>query len=109
MIDTGAFGNSIDPAAAREVTHVAGDADMRIEGISGKVNKVYSADNAMLLFGHLKQPNQEMVSFDMTPVSNSVGTQVSGTLGFSTLYLLDLKIDYRDGLVDLSWDPNRLH
>jgi hypothetical protein len=27
----------------------------------------------------------------------------------SLLYLLDIKIDYRDGLVKLSCDPNRLH
>jgi hypothetical protein len=27
----------------------------------------------------------------------------------SLLYLLDIKIDYRDGLVKLSYDPNRLH
>jgi len=109
MIDTGAFTNSIDPAAAREVTHVSGDARMIVKGISGSVNKVYSADNALLIFGHLRQQNQEMLSFDMTPISNSIGTEVSGTLGFTTLYLLDVKIDYRDGLVDFSWNPDRLH
>jgi hypothetical protein len=39
----------------------------------------------------------------------SVGTEISGALGFATLNLLELKIDYRDGLVDLSYDPNRRH
>jgi len=39
----------------------------------------------------------------------SAGTEVSGTLGFGMLFLLDIKIDYRDGLVDFSYDEHRFH
>lgn len=109
IIDTGAFGNMIDPAAAREVTKVHGDSYTKVKGVSGLVKNVYNADKAVLIFGHLRQENQDIISFDMTSISDGVGTEVSGGLGFSTLYLLDIKIDYRDGLVDLSYDPNRLH
>jgi tetratricopeptide (TPR) repeat protein len=109
MIDTGAFTNMIDPEVAREVTKVHGDAYMKVKGVSGPVKNVYSADKAVLLFGTLKQENQDIVSFDMTAISDGAGTQISGGLGFATLYLLDIKIDYRDGLVNLSYDPNRLH
>ena len=109
LIDTGAFANMIDPAAAREVTKVHDDAYMRVKGVSGSVKNVYSADKAVLIFGRLRQENQDIVSFDMTSISNGAGTEISGTLGFTTLYLLDIKIDYRDGLVNLSYDPNRLH
>ena len=109
LIDTGAFKNTIDPAAAREVTKVHDDSNMIVHGINGSVKNVYSAEKAVLTFGHLKQENQDIVSFDMTSISDSVGTEISGALGFATLYLLDLKIDYRDGLVDLSYDPNRRH
>jgi tetratricopeptide (TPR) repeat protein len=109
VIDTGAFTNMIDPQAAREVTKVHGDDYMKVKGLSGSVKNVYSADKAVLTFGHLRQENQDLVSFDMTPLSEGVGTQISGALGFTTLYLLDIRIDYRDGLVDLSYDPNRLH
>ncbi len=109
LIDSGAFTNMIDPAAAREVTKVHGDSYMRVKGLSGSVKNVYSADKAVLVFGHLRQENQDIISFDMTSISNAAGTEISGALGFTTLYLLDMKIDYRDGLVDLSYNPNRLH
>jgi Flp pilus assembly protein TadD len=109
MIDTGAFANTIDPAAAREVTKVHGDSYMKVKGVSGSVKNVYSADKAVLIFGRLRQENQDIISFDMTSISNGAGTEISGALGFTTLYLLDIKIDYRDGLVNLSYDPNRLH
>jgi hypothetical protein len=32
-----------------------------------------------------------------------------GFLGFGMLRMLDIKIDYRDGLIDFNYDPNRLH
>jgi predicted aspartyl protease/predicted negative regulator of RcsB-dependent stress response len=107
MIDTGAFNNLIDPAAAREVTKVHGDSNTIVKGISGSVKNVYRADKAVLIFGNLKQENQEMVSLDMTSISDAIGTEISGALGFATLNMLDVKIDYRDGLVSLSYDPNR--
>jgi hypothetical protein len=37
-----------------------------------------------------------------------MGTEVSGFLGFGMLRVLDLKLDYRDGLVDFEYDPKRL-
>jgi tetratricopeptide (TPR) repeat protein len=107
MIDTGALTNHITPAAAREVTKVHGDSDTTVKGISGSVNNVFRADHAVLQFGHLRQENQDLVAFDMTRISDDVGTEISGTLGFTTLRFLDMKIDYRDGLVDFSYDPKR--
>ena len=107
LLDTGALTNSISPAAAREVTKVQGDPDILVKGISGSVKNVYSANKAVLQFGHLRQEIQELVSFDMTSISDSEGAEVSGLLGFVTLRLLVLKIDYRDGVVDFDYDPKR--
>ena len=73
------------------------------------MKNVYRADKAVLIFGNLRQENQDMISFNMTSISDAVGTEISGALGFGTLNLLDIKIDYRDGLVNLSYDPNRPH
>jgi hypothetical protein len=81
---------------------------MIVKGISGSVKNVYSANKAVLQFGHLRQENQDMLSFDTTSISESNGTEVSGFLGFATLRFLDIKIDYRDALVDFSYDLNRL-
>jgi tetratricopeptide (TPR) repeat protein len=107
LLDSGALTNFISPAAAREVTKVRGDSDVSVEGISGRVDKVFSASKAILQFGHLKQENQDMTAFDTTPISNSIGTEVSGFLGFTTLRVLDVKIDYRDALIDFSYDAKR--
>jgi tetratricopeptide (TPR) repeat protein len=103
LLDTGALQNQITPAAAREVTKVRGDPDMIVKGISGSVKNVYSADKAVLQFGRLRQENQDLMAFDLTSISQSAGTEVSGILGFALLHLLDLKIDYRDGLVDFEY------
>jgi tetratricopeptide (TPR) repeat protein len=105
LLDTGAFNNSISPAAAREVTRVRSNENMIVKGISGQVDNVYSADKTVLQFGNLRQENQEMTAFDTKPISDGIGTEVSGFLGFVLLRFLDIKIDYRDSLVDFQYDP----
>jgi tetratricopeptide (TPR) repeat protein len=104
LLDTGAFNNTISPAAAREVTKVRGDEDFIIKGLSGTVKNVYTADQATLTFSHYRQKNQEMVAFDLSGVSKSAGMEVAGTLGFAMLRLMDIKIDYRDGMIDFYYD-----
>jgi tetratricopeptide (TPR) repeat protein len=106
LLDTGGFNNLITPAAAREVTKVHRD-DTIVKGLSGSVREVYSAGHLVLQFGHLRQEHEDIVSFDLTEISDSVGTEVSGILGFAMLHLLDIKIDYRDGLVDFVYDAKR--
>ncbi len=98
-IDTGAAQNFISPAAAREVTNILPDSSVRVAGINGEVKNVYSTNQLTLSFADFRQKNVGMISFDTKPISDSVGTEVSGLLGFTVLRLLDLKIDYRDGLV----------
>jgi tetratricopeptide (TPR) repeat protein len=107
LLDSGAFTNHITPAAAREVTKVHGDSRVTIKGLSGSVKNVYSADKAVLQFGHLRQENQDMLAFDFTRISDNIGTEISGTLGFTLLRFLDIKLDYRDGLVDFTYDAKR--
>ena len=103
LIDTGGFGNQISPEAAREVTKVRLDPYTTVRGISGSVKNVSSADKVVLQFGHFRQQNEEVVSFDLSPISRSTGTEVSGILGFTLLHILKVKIDYRDGLVDFEY------
>jgi tetratricopeptide (TPR) repeat protein len=107
LLDSGAFSSQITPAAAREVTKVHGDDYTIVTGLSGSVKNVFRADDAVLQFGHVRQKNQDLVAFDLTHLSDDVGTEISGTLGFTVLRFIDLKIDYRDGLVDFSYDPKR--
>ena len=107
LIDTGAFNNIISPAAAREVTKVSSDSTYRVKGVSGTVKNVFLAGELTLQFGHLKQKNLDIVSLDTTSSSESTGAEISGLLGFAMLWLLEIKIDYRDGLVDLIYEPTR--
>jgi tetratricopeptide (TPR) repeat protein len=109
LIDTGAFTDTISPDAAREVTKVRSDSDYKVKGLNGLVNNVFTADKLTLTFSHFRQPAKDVVAFDTSGISSSTGTEVSGTLGFAMLYQMQLKIDYRDGLVDFVYDPNRFH
>ncbi len=107
LIDTGATINMLSTRAARQVTKVSSDPHATIKGLNGTVSKVYSADKATLVFGHYAQKNQDVVTFDLSNISSRMGTEVSGTLGFAMLHMLQIKIDYRDGLVDFFYDPKR--
>jgi tetratricopeptide (TPR) repeat protein len=109
LLDTGSFDNLISRNAAKESTQVSGDPDTEVKGLSGKVNQVYRASSVTLTFSHLKQRHDDMIAFDMTRISDADGTEISGVLGFTMLRLLDITIDYRDGLVDFQYDPHRLH
>lgn len=106
LIDTGAFSNMISSEAAKEVTKIHDDPRMHVHGISGSVTKVNSADKVVIQFARFRQENDDLVSFDLTPISRSTGTEVSGILGFTMLRMLNVKIDYRDGLVDFVYKPN---
>jgi tetratricopeptide (TPR) repeat protein len=106
LIDSGAFNNLITPDAAREVTKVHEKDDMTVKGVSGKVNKLYDTGTVVLEFGGLLQKNVDMGAFDFSNISRSVGTEISGTIGFPVFLFLKLRIDYRDALVDFELVPN---
>jgi TonB family protein len=107
-LDTGASVNLLSVRAGRQVSKVGSEDRMRVRGLSGEVNKVYSSAKATLRFGHLQQKNLDIITLDLSAVSRRIGTEVSGFLGFGMLRQLDLKLDYRDGLVDFEYDPKRV-
>ena len=76
--------------------------------VSGEVKQVYSADRFTLQFGRYRQTNQDAASFDFSGMNKKTGTEVSGVLGFATWKIMQLRIDYRDGLVDFIYDPARV-
>ncbi len=107
ILDTGAFATLISPDAARDVTHVHGDSFDRVKGISGEVKKVYTADSITFHFAHLAETANDVISIDTSRISRNVNMEISGFIGFNTLKLLTIHIDYRDGLVKFDYDPNR--
>jgi len=107
LVDTGAFSNTIAPAAAKEATKLHSDSNMRVKGLNGSVNEVFTADDLTLTFSHYRQRARDMVAFDTKGISDRTGTEVSGMLGFAMLRMMDIKIDYRDGLIDFGYDAKR--
>ena len=103
LIDSGAFTTQLSLNAARTVTKVHVDDTMSVRGVSGEVSKVYVADEATLQFAGLRQPTKDVVVLDLKKLSDGVGLEVSGIIGFTTLRFLDIKLDYRDGLVYMEY------
>jgi tetratricopeptide (TPR) repeat protein len=106
-LDTGAFANTLSLQAGLKADNVVPDSGvLRVRGLSGEARAVYSG-KATLSFGHLQQMDPGIVILDLSRVSHSTGTEISGFLGFSMLRLLEVKLDYRDGLVDFVYDSKR--
>ena len=109
LLDTGAHDNELSLAAAKSYARTYSVTDEEIKGLSGKVKKVYITGDVTLTFGHFRQRRYDLFAFDHSSLSDSAGTEISGLLGFVMLYMLDIKIDYRDQLVNFSYDPGRFY
>ncbi len=109
IVDTGSWSTTIAPELARQFTTVRDSSSLGVQGISGRVNKVYTADAITFNFAHLSQTVEDVASFDTSSISNFTGLQISGFLGANTLRVLAIHIDYRDGLVKFDQDPARRH
>ncbi|MGC1649474.1 MAG: aspartyl protease family protein [Candidatus Sulfotelmatobacter sp.] len=107
-LDTGAFSNILSVRAGRQVSKVSSEDRVRVHGVNGAVNKVYSSEKATLRFAHFQQSNLDIITLDLSTISRHTGTEVSGFLGFAMLRQLEVELDYRDGLVDFKYDPKRV-
>ena len=79
----------------------------RVSGFTGEVKKVFHA-KVTLRVGHLQQSNLDITTLDLSDMSAKTGTEVSGLLGFVMLQMLDIKLDQRDGLAQMTFDPKRV-
>jgi hypothetical protein len=82
---------------------------MKVSGIGGEVRNVYQTEEVTLTFGNFQQHRQRPLAIDLKRVSDDADTEISGILGFAMLWVLDIKLDYRDHLVDFHLDPNPPH
>lgn len=100
LLDSGAALSTVDSTFARLSTKVYLDETMRVNGLSGKVNKVFEADKAELEFANFRQNNLGMTVIDLnSSAPDHVEFRMSGILGLPVLALFHLSIDYRNGLV----------
>ncbi len=107
ILDTGAFSTTISPEVAREVTKVHTADNIKVHGISGQVDKVYTADSITFQFANISQKVQDVVAFATPSISKGLNMEISGFIGYTALSQMTIDIDYRDGLMKFSYDPNR--
>ena len=105
LVDTGAFDNVLTTKAARSAAKVQGSS-IEVEGVAGSVKDVYRAEKVDLASGRFHQPHINTVTLDLSNTSSAAGTEISGALGFDLLSMLEIKIDYRDGLMDFVYRDN---
>ncbi len=107
ILDTGAFSTTISPEVAREVTKVHSDDNLKVKGISGNVAAVYRADSITFKFANISQKVDDVVAFATPAISKSLDMELSGFIGYTALAQMTISIDYRDGLMRFSYDPDR--
>ncbi len=104
IMDTGASVTSLSTAMAKEAGKLHGS-ETQFVGLSGKVNKVHEIDPTQLIVANLIVPPVGYYAYDMTSLSHNAGFEISGLLGLPTLQRLTIRIDYRDNLLKLTYDP----
>ena len=107
LVDSGATATMLSTQFAREVTVLKSEKDLRLEGVSGGVKDVYRAKKVLLEFANLRQEDEQAIAFDLSPISQYAGTEISGIVGISVLKSLRLKIDYQHGLMEFVDDAKQ--
>jgi predicted aspartyl protease len=107
IVDTGAFSTTVTPEVAREVTKVRSQDNISVHGVSGKVDKVYTADSITFRFANISQKVDDVVAFATPTLSKNLNMEVAGFIGITALGQMSISIDYRDGLMKFAYDANR--
>jgi hypothetical protein len=100
VLDTGSSMSPLSLTTAKGIVNFLVPSSVGIRGMSGSVANVFDVGDVTLQIGNLKEENKQAFAFDLSHLSNEVGTEVSGILGINLLRQLAVRIDYRDGLVD---------
>ena len=100
VLDSGADRSLISYDLANEVSRLAPESRMRMNGINGRVVDLYQTSDLVVQFAGFEQKSPGMFSLDTWDQSRRIGTEISGFLGLPVLDLFTLTIDYRDGLVN---------
>jgi len=107
ILDTGAFSTTVTPEVAREVTKVHSQDNIIVRGVSGKVDKVYTADSITFKFANIAQKVDGVVAFATPELSRNLNMEVAGFIGITALGQMTISIDYRDGLIKFDYDARR--
>jgi len=108
ILDTGADDTIISTTAAREVTKIGKSPYLGFHGLSGEVKDTYLTGDIKLDFAGLRYPAHDLIAFDTGRLFGRDEIEISGFLGAGILRQLTMRIDYRDDLVNFTYDPSRI-
>ncbi len=100
IIDTGASNNFIAQEYVAKLEKLTTESDIVVQGVQGKVQKVFSADDLTLQFAGFRQMNQRLITHSLGQMGD---IRIAGLLGLPILRWFTLHIDYRDGLVGFEY------
>jgi len=99
---------NISTSAALDMPKVHEDKSLEHPGPGGRTQKVFVVDEINFNFAHVAQKLNGVFSTDTSFASKTDGMEISGLLGMkTTLSLLTLHIDFRDGLLKAEYVPGR--
>ena len=107
VLDTGSADDLLHLESARLVSKISSPGTFTLRGVSGEVSKVLRAQDVTIQIPGFTQKLYTVLVIDLASFGKGIGIQTSGFLGFETLHMLDIKIDYRDGLLQFNFDPKR--
>jgi tetratricopeptide (TPR) repeat protein len=107
LLDTGAGMSLISPSAAKEVGQVSDFTGLELKGIGGVIQKVSAVSNVSMSIGPVRQTRRNMIILDTGGSTRNAGVEISGKIGIPILRELVLAIDYRDNLVQFTYDPKK--
>ncbi len=132
MIDTSNTLNMLSPSAAIPFKPSM-DQTVSVEGVSGNLVRIFRkdgggetdrsaiigvngvagggnvpvklvGDNLSVAFAGNQPPDFTLFSFDISAASHSAGLDIGGIIGYGVLRQFFIDIDYRNGLVNLTYD-----
>ncbi len=99
LIDSGSSVSLLDEDTAKRFTFTTGNQGLAMKGVQGRTSNGSVANQVTLTFAGIRQEDAGLLAIDLGHVSEDMGTQFGGVLGFPTLNQLALTIDYREGIV----------
>lgn len=103
VADTGADASIVTFAAAAAAGKVSRNYQIEMRGVNGRVDNLSQVQNIDLRFNRFHLKDQKLLVTDLTSSSHTAGIEESGLLGIDILAILQIRLDYRDNLIKLTY------
>jgi hypothetical protein len=103
VADTGADLSLLTFGAANGAGKISRNYQVEMRGLNGRVDNLSQVDDVELKFNRFKLKKQRFLVSDMTSSSHNSGIEIAGLLGIDILIVLEIRLDYRDNLIKLTY------